>query len=126
VRLADGIRACSTIWLSSCSPAMPSVSSSARAALPHYTVLGDDGQRSELVAFGNYNDPAFVLLQCEAIRQVVELHRSALELRRTDDPYQAGYIKAMRDDRVLRLIAVPYADHPAFRAEWGPDTQASK
>jgi hypothetical protein len=98
----------------------------ARAALPHYTVMGQDGQRSELVAFGNYNDPAFVLLQCEAIRQVVELHRSALELRRTDDPYQAGYIKAMRDDRVLRLIAVPYADHPAFRAEWGPDTQASK
>jgi hypothetical protein len=91
----------------------------ARTALPHYTDSVDDGQPSELVAFRKYNDPTFVLLQCDAIRQVVELHRSALEMRRTDDPYQAGYIKAMRDDRMLRLIALPYAGHPDYRPEWG-------
>jgi hypothetical protein len=98
----------------------------AGAALPHYPISVDDGQPSEVIEFCNDNDPAFVLLQCEAIRQVVELHRSALEMRRTDDPYQAGYIKAMRDDRMLRLIALPYAAHPAYRPEWAPDKRASK
>jgi hypothetical protein len=92
----------------------------ARAALPHYPVQGDDGQPSELIAFGSNNDPAFVLMQCEAIRQIVELHRSALHMRRSDDPYQAGYIKAMRDDRMLRLIALPYAGHCDYRQEWRP------
>ena len=92
----------------------------ARAALPHYPVQGYEGRPSELIAFRSHNDPAFVLMQCEAIRQVVELHRSALQMRRSDDPYQAGYIKAMRDDRMLRLIALPYAGHSDYREEWRP------
>jgi hypothetical protein len=25
----------------------------------------------------------------------------------------------MRDDRMLRLIALPYAGHPDYRPEWG-------
>jgi hypothetical protein len=92
----------------------------ARAALPHNPVEGHDGQVSDLIAFRNRNDPAFVLKECAAIRQIIELHVSALQMRRSDDPYQAGYIKAMRDDRMLRLIALPYAGHPDYREDWRP------
>jgi hypothetical protein len=84
----------------------------ARAALPHYAVHDCGRHGSELVAFRSHTDPAFVLKECAAIRQIIELHVSALQMRRSDDPYQAGYIKAMRDDRMLRLIALPYAGHP--------------
>jgi len=61
------------------------------------------------------HDPARVLAECEVKRRIVDLAREARETQR------AGYGAAdyyMRD--VLRLLALPYADHPDYRQEWKP------
>ncbi len=55
-------------------------------------------------------DPARVLAECDAKRRVIELQRSDLR----DDPQD------WEADEVLRLLALPYAGHPDYRAEWRP------
>jgi len=63
------------------------------------------------------HDPARVLADCEAKRRIVGLHE-----RRPDWPdcQECGD----RDDikpwpcSTLRLLALPYADHPDYRPEW--------
>ncbi len=52
--------------------------------------------------------PTRVLDECRAKRQVVEAGV------RADGAAAAAY------DAVLRALALPYADHPDFRAEWRP------
>ena len=57
---------------------------------------------------GEYINPARVLAECEAKRRIVE-HCDFDHLARSPgDPY------------VLRLLALPYADHPDYREEWRP------
>lgn len=46
------------------------------------------------------HDPARVLAECEAKRQIVE------------------YVQI--ETHVLQLLALPYADHPDYREEWKP------
>jgi hypothetical protein len=55
-------------------------------------------------------DPVRVLAECDAKRRIIELQRSDLR----DDP------EDWEADEVLRLLALPYADHPDYRAEWRP------
>jgi len=47
------------------------------------------------------HDPARVLRECEAKRQLIE---------RVGNPDWAGF----------RILAMPYADHPDYRQEWRP------
>ncbi len=54
--------------------------------------------------------PKRVLAECESKRLIVELQRSDLR----DDP------EDWEADEVLRLLALPYADHPHYRPEWRP------
>jgi len=57
----------------------------------------------------------------EAKRQVVMLHRGRHECPAPDGhtTYVApGFIHAF--DPTLKLLAVPYADHPHYREEWRP------
>jgi uncharacterized protein DUF6221 len=54
--------------------------------------------------------PARVLAECDAKRRIIELQRSDLR----DDPQD------WEADEVLRLLALPYAGHPDYRAEWRP------
>lgn len=51
--------------------------------------------------------PGRALAECVAKRRIVELH---------DDQTGGGWSAAT--DQVLRLLALPYADHPDFREEW--------
>jgi hypothetical protein len=53
---------------------------------------------------------ARVLAECDAKRRIIELQRNDLR----DDPQD------WEADEVLRLLALPYADHPDYRAEWRP------
>ena len=53
-----------------------------------------------------FYDSARVLARCAADRRIVEL--------RTPGPHLTG------DEDVLRLLALPYADHPDYREEWRP------
>lgn len=55
-------------------------------------------------------EPSRVLAECEAKRRIVSRIATA-------DPHpDARYML----DLVLRLLALPYADHPGYREEWRP------
>lgn len=58
------------------------------------------------------HDPARVLAECEAKRQIVEMAWVHLG----DDDYAWGMEEAKR--QILAVLALPYADHPDYREEW--------
>lgn len=69
-----------------------------------------------------YEPRAFVLADVEAKRRIVELHAPA-----DDDPGGPVYCpECSRYDGTgklcptLRLLALPYADHPDYRDDWRP------
>ena len=55
--------------------------------------------------------PARVLAECEAKRRIVELVGGGSSIHRPGD---------CQDCDVMRLLALPYADHPDYREEWKP------
>lgn len=66
-------------------------------------------------------DPARVLAECDAKRRVVDSLRDLTDAETTED--QAWALE--RGDRseqvaiaTMRLLALPYADHPDYRDEW--------
>jgi hypothetical protein len=66
----------------------------------------------------NRYDPARVLAECEAKRQIVE---RAVIMARTSGLLEGAADRAYEyDDNVLPLLALPYADHPDYREEWRP------
>ena len=83
---------------------------------------------------GEYINPARVLAECEAKRRIVDLHVGS-----ANDPFYTGHGRLVDTCDVcvnfhadmdcsnepwpcptLRLLALPYADHPEFRSEWRP------
>ena len=63
----------------------------------------------------DFNPARYVVAECEAKRQLVELANGALCDRGFDD--DGKYISSM----VLRWLAFPYADHADYQQEWKPD-----
>ena len=65
--------------------------------------------------------PERVLAECEAKRRIISLHalmeheRTASLLSRVITPSVLVGMGA-----VLRILALPYADHPDYREEWRP------
>lgn len=66
-----------------------------------------------------------VLADCEAKRRIVEELQtfSLVAAKREDQPLPqaltaAGIVTGL--ERAVRLLALPYADHPDFREEWRP------
>lgn len=74
--------------------------------------------------------PARVLAECEAKRQIIELHGDDVEhyCPTGDDlsvyfNYLSGWAEAADNPQLcptLRALALPYADHPDYREEWRP------
>lgn len=69
-------------------------------------------------------DATRVLAECEAKRRIIEeaqIAQRSLE-RRLHPATDAinGHVIALR--RVVRLLALPYADRPGYREEWRPLT----
>lgn len=61
------------------------------------------------------NDPQYVLADIEAKRRIVdELHRIP------GDGINFAIAEQNRADDVLRLLALPYSDHPDYRSDWAP------
>jgi hypothetical protein len=60
-----------------------------------------------------FMDPARVLAECEAKRRIVELLAAGGR-----DEARAGMDAAR--ERLLPLLALPYADHPDYRPGWRP------
>ena len=76
-------------------------------------------------------DPARVLAECEAKRRIVDAYQDAKhhydEEHDVDGApkYSDGAVWAFLDklevwEQALKLIALPYADHPDYRQEWRP------
>lgn len=78
---------------------------------------GDPYFDGEASAFERSHDPARVLAECEAKRRIVSTMQSAIN---------GGWQSQSREEiefvatRTLRLLALPYADHPDYREEWKP------
>jgi hypothetical protein len=70
------------------------------------------------------NDPERVLAECHSKRRILSAHGSAQEAvtaAARDDPARSELLGAAEAlGGVLRLMAVPYADHPAYKSEWMP------
>jgi hypothetical protein len=85
------------------------------------------------VTFAPNWSPARVLLECDAKRQLVELHRLGGSYTPGDDPAAGfNYCATCGSGEpyeyptewpcpTLRLLALPYAGRPGFRPEWQPD-----
>jgi hypothetical protein len=61
------------------------------------------------------HDPARVLRDIEAKREVVRLAERARDYHET---FTDGFAAAM--EGALRLFALSFADHPGYREEWRP------
>ncbi|MBX9392248.1 hypothetical protein K4749_01205 [Streptomyces sp. TRM72054] len=66
------------------------------------------------------HDPARVLREIDAKRQLVERYESAMENRRAhpDDLASAGALLALHG--AVKLLALPYSDRSGYREEWRP------
>jgi hypothetical protein len=72
--------------------------------------------------------PARVLAECDARRQIVQLHEGATAYDGVDYCTVCSNVDRTGLDtdlepmpcETLRLLAVPYADHPDWRPEWKP------
>jgi len=95
--------------------------------------LGETNPGRQLPAFSSWkrrahengvhaarHDPARVLREVEATRAVLAEYEHALERRaeHPDDVASAGALLTMV--RVMKLLALPYAEHPDYRKEWRP------
>ncbi|GGW15787.1 hypothetical protein GCM10018980_51560 [Streptomyces capoamus] len=93
------------------------------------------GERAHIVA----HDPARVLREIDAKRQILGLYNSAVEERATLRARMREVIDSDRDEfgrlhneetrlietartltPVVRLLALPYADRPGYREDWRP------
>lgn len=80
-----------------------------------YDEGGHDEAQAEHIA---RHDPAHVLADVEARRRIVE-HCSAT-IGAAGEPPGIDHDDIPAIERVLRLLALPHADRPGYRAEWKP------
>ena len=76
------------------------------------------------------HDPARVLAEVEAKRRILEIHKVVggwededgqdIGLGCDECGYSAEYSDRGGWCETVRLLALPYADHPGYRAEWRP------
>ncbi|WP_159041176.1 DUF6221 family protein [Streptomyces sp. WM6349] len=71
------------------------------------------------------HNPERILAEVEAKRRILTLHSDATghSCSVTDETgYELNYAEVRGDDActTLRLLALPYADHPYYRQEWRP------
>lgn len=89
-------------------------------------IVASDGEYAEECANGNWagiaehivrHDPERVLAKVEAKRQVIEQYESI----GTPPPGEVGpELSRAELGRVLRLLALPYSDHPDYDESWRP------
>ena len=68
-------------------------------------------------------DPARVLAECDAKRRIIDLAYEATGYDMTVDLERASSARAdsalaFVGDRILKALALPYADHPDFDEAW--------
>ncbi|MFD7996860.1 DUF6221 family protein [Streptomyces mexicanus] len=87
------------------------------AANPRFGEDPADANTSEVADHIARHDPTRVLAEVEAKRQVIEQYESI----GNPPPSEIGPDLVRAElGRVLRLLALPYADRPGYREEWRP------
>jgi len=74
---------------------------------------GADGSQGSIVVSllaGGPSDPARILAEVESKRKVLHLVWALLQMR----------VETAVADQLLRLLALPYVEHPDYREEWRP------
>ena len=66
------------------------------------------------------HDPARVLREIDAKRQLVERYERAVENRRAHPEYLSSAGAHVALQAAVKLLALPYADRPGYREEWRP------
>ena len=66
------------------------------------------------------HDPARVLREVEAKRRVLDAYVEVAEMDTPDPEPEFAYGRAVGLGEVIRLLALPYNDHPDYRQEWAP------
>lgn len=64
-------------------------------------------------------DPARVLVECDTKRRIIELLAASQA-----NCFCDSFGHHADEERMLRFLALPYADRPGYRAEWAPDGRA--
>jgi hypothetical protein len=79
-------------------------------------------------AYWRHFDPARVLAEVDAKRRILEQHhRSGQTCPRCSLGTEDGQVVFERDPcGTLRLLALPYAGHPDYRAEWAPHVEVAR
>lgn len=77
---------------------------------------GSQGSIALTAVFDSASDPARVLAECEAKRQIVEKWQTFGQMGIGD--WRDGYAAALGDS--VRILASVCADHPDYRDEWRP------
>jgi len=62
--------------------------------------------------------PERMAAECEAKRRIAEEYREAVHYYDARPSVPAGEVTGL--ERALMLLALPYAGHPDYRAEWKP------
>jgi hypothetical protein len=66
------------------------------------------------------HDPARVLAECHARRQIAELATAYLSSPESGGWADVDSREYHNAEQTLHLLALPYADHPDYRQEWTP------
>lgn len=76
---------------------------------------------SERVEHITRHDPAHVLAECAAKHRIVEEYEATVVAASAETDTEAGWIVDGQEHslaRVLRFLAMPYAEHPDYDPEW--------
>lgn len=71
----------------------------------------------DLLRFFERFSPSRVLAECDAKRRIIDRASAAWVESDCTECNEAGYL----GDAVLRLLALPFSDHPSYRPEWAPE-----
>lgn len=90
----------------------------------HARKLAETDRRPVLSLATTVNHPERILLECEAKRRIVEMHSDVHEcVGWKYGQWDTVYVHpdfAFHHDPTLRLLALPYADHPEYDERWRP------
>jgi hypothetical protein len=105
-------------------PEWTEVSSGALSTGAELHGIGDSAISRHMVRW----DPARVLAEIDAKRRIIEQHhRSGVTCPRCSLGTEDGEVVFERDPcGTLRLLALPYAGHPDYRAEWAPHVEVAR
>jgi hypothetical protein len=76
-----------------------------------------EGARAPALTHIERWDPTHVLAEVESKRQVVDEYEETRDEAPPGDRYD-GQLEAL--ERVVRILALPYAGHGSYREEWRP------